>query len=131
TAGSITSQSKKPALSDALLVQQLTRFGLVNVGKTNLTEFAYSGLGLNPHYGTPKNVHNSNCIPGGSSSGAAVSVGLGIVPISFGTDTAGSIRIPAAFNGLVGFKSSHNRYSKIGVFPLAHSLDSVGPIARS
>lgn len=131
TAGSITQQSKKRAKSDAVLVQQLTRLGLVNIGKTNLTEFAYSGLGINPHYGTPKNIHNSSSIPGGSSSGAAISVGLGIVPISIGTDTAGSVRIPAALNGLVGFKSSKSRYSKIGVFPLAQSLDSIGPITRS
>ncbi|MBI0393455.1 MULTISPECIES: amidase [Acinetobacter] len=131
TAGSKTRVHHATAQHDADGVMQLTRMGMVNLGKTNLTEFAYSGLGLNPHFGTPKNVVDPRCIPGGSSSGAATSVGQKIVPISMGTDTAGSIRIPASFNGLVGYRSSSSRYSKKGVFPLAASLDSVGPISRS
>ncbi|KAF1019594.1 MAG: 2-amino-5-chloromuconic acid deaminase [Acinetobacter bereziniae] len=131
TAGSKTRVDHAIAQQDADVVMQLTRIGMVNLGKTNLTEFAYSGLGLNPHFGTPKNVTDPLCIPGGSSSGAAISVGQHIVPISMGTDTAGSIRIPASFNGLVGYRSSRSRYSKKGVFPLAASLDSVGPISRS
>ncbi|WP_241001606.1 amidase family protein, partial [Pseudomonas viridiflava] len=92
-----------------------------------------SGLGLNPHFGTPHNPHGTGQprIPGGSSSGSAVAVAVGIVPIAMGTDTAGSIRIPSAFNGLVGYRSSSRRYSRDGVFPLAHSLDSLGPICRS
>lgn len=131
TAGSKTREYHAVAQHDAALVTQLTRMGMVNVGKTNLTEFAYSGLGLNPHFGTPANAIDSSCIPGGSSSGAAISVGKNIVPISMGTDTAGSIRIPAAFNGLVGYRSSQHRYSKHGVFPLAESLDTLGPLSRS
>ncbi|WP_242462587.1 amidase, partial [Acinetobacter sp. Res13-Abat-PEC15-P5-02] len=131
TAGSKTREHHAIAQHDADVVMQLTRMGMINLGKTNLTEFAYSGLGLNPHFGTPKNVADPLCIPGGSSSGAATSVGQKIVPISMGTDTAGSIRIPASFNGLVGYRSSGSRYSKKGVFPLAASLDSLGPISRS
>ncbi len=131
TAGSKTRINLLKAERDAETVARLTRMGLVNIGKTNLTEFAYSGLGLNPHFGTPKNSINPIRIPGGSSSGAAVAVGNNIVPLSMGTDTAGSIRIPAAFNGLIGFRPSANRYSKQGVFPLANSLDTTGPITRS
>lgn len=131
TAGAKVYESHAPANHDAYVVAALTRMGMVNIGKTNLTEFAYSGLGLNPHFGTPKNVHNEEAIPGGSSSGSAIAVGLDIVKLSMGTDTAGSIRIPSAFNGLVGYRSSSERYSKQGVFPLSTSLDTLGPIANS
>lgn len=131
TAGSKIFQQRAPANTDAAIVAELNRMGMITFGKTNLTEFAYSGLGLNPHYGTPRNVINADCIPGGSSSGAAVAVGLDIVKISMGTDTAGSIRIPAAFNGLIGFRSSCDSYSKKGVYPLANSLDTLGPLTRS
>ncbi|MCH4248522.1 MAG: amidase [Acinetobacter populi] len=131
TAGSKVFKHHSPAQHDAEVVSALTRMGMVNIGKTNLTEFAYSGLGLNPHFGTPANVVEPKCIPGGSSSGSAVAVGQDIVKISMGTDTAGSIRIPSAFNGLVGYRSSCARYSKEGVFPLASSLDTLGPLARS
>ncbi len=138
-AGSVTSaaaavrRNVSASLLDATSVGLLTRAGMVSVGKTNLSEFAYSGLGLNPHFGTPHNPHGTDQprIPGGSSSGSAVAVASGIVPIAMGTDTAGSIRIPAAFNGLVGFRSSCKRYSRDGVFPLAHTLDSLGPLTRS
>lgn len=133
TAGASIRRGLSPALVDATTVSLLTRAGMVNVGKTNLSEFAYSGLGLNPHFGTPHNPHGLDQprIPGGSSAGSAVAVAAGIVPIAMGTDTAGSIRIPAAFNGLVGFRSSSRRYSRDGVFPLAHTLDSIGPLTHS
>ena len=118
---------------DAPSVGLLCRAGMVSLGKTNLSELAYSGLGLNPHFGTPYNPNGSDQprIPGGSSSGSAVAVAGGIVPIAMGTDTAGSIRIPAALNGVVGYRSSSRRYSRDGVFPLAHTLDSLGPLTRS
>ncbi|WP_455883841.1 amidase [Pseudomonas putida] len=133
TAGAAYRRHAPAALLDAPSVGLLCRAGMVSVGKTNLSELAYSGLGLNPHFGTPHNPHGTDQprIPGGSSSGSAVAVAAGIVPIAMGTDTAGSIRIPAALNGLVGYRSSSRRYSRDGVFPLAHSLDSLGPLARS
>lgn len=133
TAAAAVRREIAPALLDAHSVAQLSRAGLVSLGKTNLSEFAYSGLGLNPHFGTPLNPHSDAQprVPGGSSSGSAVAVAAGIVPLAMGTDTAGSIRIPAAFNGLVGFRSSCRRYSRDGVFPLARSLDSLGPLTRS
>lgn len=131
TAGSATRKDNAPATQDANLVAKLTQLGMINIGKTNLSEFAYSGLGLNPAFGTPPNAVNELHAPGGSSSGAAVSVAKQIVPFSMGTDTAGSIRIPAAFNGLVGYRPSINRYSQQGVFPLASSLDTIGPLAHN
>ncbi|WP_421668892.1 amidase [Pseudomonas viridiflava] len=133
TAGSATRRQVSAACLDAPSVGLLARSGMVSVGKTNLSEFAYSGLGLNPHFGTPVNPlsDDSPRIPGGSSSGSGVAVAAGIVPIAMGTDTAGSIRIPAAFNGLVGFRSTSRRYSRDGVFALAITLDSVGPLTRS
>ncbi len=133
TAGAAYRRSAPAAVLDAPSVGLLSRAGMVSVGKTNLSELAYSGLGLNPHFGTPCNPHGTDQprIPGGSSSGSAVAVAAGIVPIAMGTDTAGSIRIPAALNGLVGYRSSSRRYSRDGVFPLAHTLDSLGPLARS
>ncbi len=133
TAGAAYRRHAPVALLDAPTVGLLCRAGMVSVGKTNLSELAYSGLGLNPHFGTPHNPHGKDQprIPGGSSSGSAVAVAAGIVPIAMGTDTAGSIRVPSAFNGLVGYRSSSRRYSRDGVFALAHSLDSLGPISRS
>ncbi|AZE82489.1 putative amidase [Pseudomonas orientalis] len=133
TAGAAYRRHAPVALLDAPTVGLLCRAGMVSVGKTNLSELAYSGLGLNPHFGTPHNPHGTDQprVPGGSSSGSAVAVAAGIVPIAMGTDTAGSIRIPSAFNGLVGYRGSSRRYSRDGVFPLAHSLDSLGPISRS
>lgn len=133
TAGAAYRRHAPGALLDAPSVGLLCRAGMVSVGKTNLSELAYSGLGLNPHFGTPHNPHGADQarIPGGSSSGSAVAVAAGIVPIAMGTDTAGSIRIPAALNGLVGYRSSSRRYSRDGVFPLAHTLDSLGPLTRS
>ncbi|AOE71059.1 amidase [Pseudomonas fluorescens] len=133
TAGAAYRRHAPAALLDAPSVGLLCRAGMVSVGKTNLSELAYSGLGLNPHFGTPHNPHGRDQprIPGGSSSGSAVAVAAGIVPIAMGTDTAGSIRIPAALNGLVGYRSSSRRYSRDGVFPLARTLDSLGPLTRS
>jgi aspartyl-tRNA(Asn)/glutamyl-tRNA(Gln) amidotransferase subunit A len=133
TAGSAVRKSLPPAQDDAPVVAQARRFGLIGIGKTNLTEFAYSGIGYNPHFGTPANptqLHGS-LAPGGSSSGAAISVACGIAPLAMATDTAGSIRVPAAFNGLVGYKSSSAHYDKTGVFPLAPTLDSLGTIAHT
>ncbi|MDN3219753.1 amidase family protein [Pseudomonas nunensis] len=131
TAGSITRIDAPVALADAEVVGALASLGMIPIGKTNLTEFAYSGLGLNPHFGTPTaDIQVAEArIPGGSSSGSAIAVQRGIVSVAIGTDTAGSIRIPAAFNGLVGYKASTDRYSMAGVHPLAMSLDSLGPLA--
>ena len=133
TAGAAYRRNAPAAVHDAPCVGLLCRAGMVSLGKTNLSELAYSGLGLNPHFGTPHNPSSSDQprIPGGSSSGSAVAVAAGIVPIAMGTDTAGSIRIPAALNGVVGYRSSCQRYSRQGVFPLAHTLDSLGPLTRS
>ena len=133
TAGAAYRRHSPAALIDAPSVGLLCRAGMVCVGKTNLSELPYSALGLNPHFGTPVNPYGKDQprIAGGSSSGSAVAVAAGIVPIAMGTDTAGSIRIPAAFNGLVGYRSSSRRYNRDGVFPLARTLDSLGPLTRS
>lgn len=122
-----------PAKLDSTVVQRLRNAGAIIVGRTNLTEFAYSGLGINPHYGTPKNAFDrlAGRIPGGSTSGGAISVSDGMVAGAIGTDTGGSIRIPAALNGLVGFKPTARRVSLDGVLPLSRSLDSAGPIAKT
>jgi len=97
-----------------------------------MTEFAYSGIGLNPHFGTPLNPYGSTPrVPGGSSSGSAVAVARGLTPVAIGTDTSGSVRVPAAFNGVVGYKSSAGRYPMEGVFPLSRTLDTLGVFARS
>ena len=121
------------ATRDSTAVERLKQAGAVIIGRTNMTEFAYSGLGINPHYDTPRNVFDraAGRIPGGSSSGAAVSVGDGMAAAAIGTDTGGSLRIPAALNGLVGFKPTARRVPLDGVLPLSPSLDSVGPIAKS
>jgi len=131
TAGSRVLQNRKPAQTDAVVVQRLKGAGAVIVGRTNMTEFAFSGLGLNPHYGTPRNAFDreSGRIPGGSSSGAAVSVTDGMAHAAIGTDTGGSVRIPAALCGLTGFKPTSRRVSCEGIIPLSSTLDSVGPIA--
>ncbi|USG61610.1 amidase family protein [Sneathiella marina] len=133
TAGSKFYRNAAPATEDAALVKKAAAAGMVTLGKVNLTEFAYSGLGLNPHFGTPANPNDAKAsrAPGGSSSGSGVSVACGYSPCSIGTDTGGSVRIPSAFNGLVGFKSSEGRYDKSGLFALSPTLDTVGPLARS
>lgn len=133
TAGSLTRTELPPAAEDANVIRDLQSLGIIVIGKTNLSEFAYSGLGLNPGFGTPvaRSIYAASRAPGGSSSGSAIAVQRGIVTAALGTDTAGSIRVPAAFNGLVGFKSSKARYDMKGVHPLAVTLDSLGPIART
>lgn len=133
TAGAKVSLYDQPAAQDCALAVALSRAGLVTMGKTNLSELAYSGLGLNPHFGTPANAVSSDAVrvPGGSSSGSAIAVARGVTPVAMCTDTAGSIRVPAAFNGLVGYRSSSRRYSFKGVTPLASSVDALGPITHS
>ena len=130
-AGSIALRDAPAAKADASVVARLRAAGAAIVGKTNMTEFAYSGVGLNPHFGTPGNPADPTRIPGGSSSGAAVSVGIGSCVAAIGSDTGGSVRIPAALCGLVGFKPTMRRVSTHGALPLAPSLDSIGPIART
>ena len=132
-AGSRALDDNPPAEADAPAVARLRRAGFVVIGRTNMTEFAYSGIGINPHFGTPKGAWRREVghVPGGSSSGAAVSVLDGMAHAGLGTDTGGSCRIPAAFNGLVGYKPTQRRVPLDGAVPLSSSLDSIGPIARS
>jgi aspartyl-tRNA(Asn)/glutamyl-tRNA(Gln) amidotransferase subunit A len=130
-AGSIALREMPPADRDAMIVRRLRQAGAVIIGKTNMVEFAFSGLGLNPHYGTPGNAADPLRIPGGSSSGAGVSVAEGTSEIAIGSDTGGSVRIPAALNGVVGFKPTAHRVPLDGAFPLSPSLDSIGPLARN
>jgi aspartyl-tRNA(Asn)/glutamyl-tRNA(Gln) amidotransferase subunit A len=133
TAGSVLLKDAPPATEDALIVNRLRRAGAIVIGRTNMTEFAYSGLGLNPHYGTPRNPwdRETGRIPGGSSSGAAVSVTDGMAAAAIGTDTGGSVRIPSSLCGLTGFKPTARRIPTAGAYPLSHTLDSVGPLAPS
>ena len=130
-AGSRALEGAVPATRDADAVARLRAAGAVVVGRTNMTEFAFSGVGINPHYGTPGNPADPARIPGGSSSGAGVSVAAGHVPLALGTDTGGSVRIPAALCGIVGFKPTQRRVPLRGALPLSWSLDSVGPLART
>jgi aspartyl-tRNA(Asn)/glutamyl-tRNA(Gln) amidotransferase subunit A len=123
--------NKQPALQDAAAVALLRKAGASFLGHSNMTELAYSGLGLNPHYGTPDNPINPGRITGGSTSGGAASVALGVADAALGTDTGGSLRIPAAFCGLTGFKPSQQTVSREGCLPLSESLDSIGPIAKT
>jgi aspartyl-tRNA(Asn)/glutamyl-tRNA(Gln) amidotransferase subunit A len=132
TAGSRVLANAPAAERDAPVVAMLREAGMVCVGRVNMTEFAYSGIGLNPHFGTPRNPHGDGTrVPGGSSSGSAVAVARGLVAVSIGSDTGGSVRIPAAFNGIVGYKSSTGRYPTQGAFPLSRTLDTVGVLARN
>lgn len=117
--------------ADAEILTHATGAGLVCLGKTHMTELAFSGLGLNPMTATPPNAYDPALAPGGSSSGAAVSVALGLAAAAIGTDTGGSIRLPAAWNGLVGFKPTHGAISGEGVVPLCLRFDTAGPIART
>jgi aspartyl-tRNA(Asn)/glutamyl-tRNA(Gln) amidotransferase subunit A len=132
-AGSKVLADARPAAADAAAVRRLRQAGAIIIGRTNMTEFAFSGLGLNPHYGTPRNAwdRGTGRIPGGSSSGAAVSVTDGMAAMGLGTDTGGSVRIPSALNGLAGFKPTARRISTAGAFPLSATLDSIGPIAHT
>ncbi|TPN23011.1 amidase [Mesorhizobium sp. B2-3-3] len=131
TAGSLMLRTATPAVRDAAIVSRLRQAGAVIIGKTNMTEFAFTAIGDNMHYGTPGNAVDASRIPGGSSSGAGVSVGEGMSDISIGSDTGGSIRIPAALNGVVGFKPTARRVPLAGAFPLSSTLDSIGPLART
>ncbi|MBY5391062.1 amidase [Rhizobium leguminosarum] len=139
-AGSVTAAGSRlllrdqaPAALDAAVVSALASAGMVATGRVNMSEFAFSGLGINPHFGTPKNPRSTDVarIPGGSSSGSGVAVASALVPVSIGSDTGGSVRIPAALNGIVGYKATRGRYPMTGVFPLSGSLDSLGPLCRS
>ena len=132
-AGSVVLDDAPPATAHAPVVQRLLQAGLIPVGRTSMTEFAFSGLGLNPHHGTPRSPWDraTGRIPGGSSSGAAVSVADGMALAALGTDTGGSCRVPAALCGVVGYKPTARRVPLEGVLPLAGSLDSVGPLAPS
>src|SRR3954453_8912779 len=132
-AGSRALDDSYPAEQDAPTVARLRKAGFVVIGRTNMTEFAYSGIGINPHYGTPKGVWNraEGHVPGGSSSGAAVSVLDGMAHGALGTDTGGSCRIPAAYNRIVGFKPTQRRVPLDGAVPLSFTLDSIGPLART
>lgn len=123
--------SQDPATQDAAAVHLLRQAGAVLLGRTNMSEFAFSGLGLNPHYGTPTYADSFQRIAGGSTSGGAVSVALGHSVAALGSDTGGSLRIPAAFCGLVGFKSSSGRISTEGAFPLSYSFDTLGSITKT
>lgn len=131
TCGSASLADDPPARADSALVRRCASLGMVTVGKTNLSEFAFSGLGINRRFGTPVNPVDPALVPGGSSSGSAVAVALGIAPFAIGTDTSGSVRVPAAFSGCVGYRASRFRYGKHDFRPLSPTLDSVGLLARS
>jgi aspartyl-tRNA(Asn)/glutamyl-tRNA(Gln) amidotransferase subunit A len=123
---------KNIAAADAHAVRQLKRAGMILLGKTNTVQFAYGGVGINHDHGTPRNPWNRiQHVPGGSSSGSAVAVCAGMVPMALGTDTGGSVRIPASLCGTAGLKTTVGRVSRAGVYPLSWSLDSVGPLTRS
>ena len=130
-AASPTLADEAPASRDSTVVTRLRAAGAIVLGRTNLTEFAYSGIGINPHFGTPKNPWDRSLgrIPGGSSSGAAVSVTDGMAAAAIGSDTGGSVRIPAALCGVTGFKTTVGRIPLDGAFPLSNTLDSAGPLA--
>lgn len=129
-AGSLLLKGRVPD-RDAVVVARLTGAGLPPLGKTHMTELAFSGLGLNPMTATPPMIHDPDRVPGGSSSGAAASIAWGLAPLAIGSDTGGSVRVPAAWNDLVGLKTSAGRISLTGVVPLAKKFDTVGPLARN
>jgi aspartyl-tRNA(Asn)/glutamyl-tRNA(Gln) amidotransferase subunit A len=131
TGGSAVFAAGPPARRDAPVVANLKAAGMVSVGKTNLSELAYSGLGVNRHFGTPRNPFDPARVPGGSSAGSAVAVAAGVVPAAIGTDTSGSVRIPASFCGLVGYRPTSWRVDRAGVMALAPSLDTVGPLTTT
>jgi aspartyl-tRNA(Asn)/glutamyl-tRNA(Gln) amidotransferase subunit A len=121
----------KPASADAPIVRRLRGAGAVIVAKTNMTEFAFSGIGANPHFGTPGNPADRARVPGGSSSGGAVAAADGMCEVTIGSDTGGSTRIPASLCGITGFKPSRQRIPTDGAFPLSFTLDSIGPMAKT
>ena len=132
TAAGSSLLAKNIAVADAHTIHRLNRAGMILLGKTNTVQFAYGGVGINHDHGTPHNpwspIHH---VPGGSSSGSAVAVSAGMVPVALGTDTGGSVRIPAALCGTVGLKTTVGRIGRGGVYPLSWSLDSVGALTRS
>lgn len=132
-AGSVVLKNVAPASTDATTVARLKAAGFIVIGRTNMTEFAFSGIGINPHYGTPKNIYDRKTarVPGGSSSGAAISITDAMAHGALGTDTGGSCRIPAAFNAIVGYKPTAKRVPTAGAFPLSTTLDSIGPLGRT
>ncbi len=131
-AGSRALEDSAPADADAPAVARLKRAGFIVIGRTNMTEFAYSGIGINPHYGTPKSAWNRSAghVPGGSSSGAAVSIADGMAFGALGTDTGGSCRISAAFNGIVGYKPTQRRIPLDGGVPLSFTLGQLRPAGQ-
>jgi aspartyl-tRNA(Asn)/glutamyl-tRNA(Gln) amidotransferase subunit A len=133
TAGSVVLRDMPPATHDAPAVARLRAAGFIPIGRSNMTEFAFSGLGINPHYDTPRNPYDRKAgrVPGGSSAGAPVSITDGMAFGALGTDTGGSCRIPAALCGVVGFKPTAHRVPTAGAFPLSGSLDSIGPLAAT
>ena len=132
-AGSKIRSHFEPAKTDAVAVARLRAAGAIFIGRTNMVEFAFGGVGLNPHYGTPKNPYDRKAgrVPGGSSSGAAVAQADGMAVMSLGSDTRGSVRGPAALCGVTGWKPTARRVPREGAFPLSFTLDSVGPLANS
>lgn len=133
-AGSVALASNPPAAADAIAVARLRAAGAIIVGRTATVEFAFGGVGINPHYGTPRNPYDragGGRVPGGSSAGAAVSVADGCCAMGLGSDTRGSVRIPSALCGVTGFKPTQRRVPRDGCFPLSYTLDSVGPLASS
>ncbi|MBA2608733.1 MAG: amidase [Actinobacteria bacterium] len=130
-AGTTALDDATPAVADAPVVKRLKAAGAVLIGRTNMTQFAFSAVGINPHFGTPGNPWDRNRIPGGSSSGAAVSVADGMAMAAIGSDTVGSIRVPAALCGVVGFKPTQRKVPREGATPLSPTLDSIGPLART
>ena len=129
-AGSALLKGRTPEV-DAEVLQVATLQGLVCLGKTHMSELAFSGLGLNPVTATPPCINDAEAVPGGSSSGAAASVAFGLAPAAIGSDTGGSVRIPAAWNDLVGLKTTHGRVSTKGAVPLCEMFDTVGPLAHT
>ncbi len=136
TAGTVTEAGSKLLAgrvpdADAEVLQAATQSGTVCLGKTHLSELAFSGLGLNPKTATSPNIHNPDNAPGGSSSGAATSVAYGLAPAAIGSDTGGSVRVPSAWNDLVGLKTTSGVLSLTGAVPLASKFDTVGPLCKS
>ncbi|MGH7543228.1 MAG: amidase [Gemmatimonadota bacterium] len=130
-AGSAVLAEGAPAGRDCPVAQRLDGAGAVFLGKTNMTELAFSGLGINPHFGTPGCALDPERVPGGSSSGSAVAVARGLACVAIGSDTGGSVRIPAAFNGIVGLKTTDGAIPMEGCVPLSTTLDTLGPLART
>jgi len=123
-------EERPPAEQDAPVVARLDAAGAVFLGRTNMTELAFSGIGINPHFGTPGCARDGSRVPGGSSSGTAVAVARGLAAAGLGSDTGGSVRIPAAVNGIVGLKTTDGRIPTEGAVALSTTLDTVGPLAR-